>query len=124
MPPPTPGWAGPGPRAAPPAATGPRPPPGQAGPAPLRAPDAPAAPGAAGRLAAPWHRKFQEHGPAGLEGRPRGGPTGSRLAEVTRRAILMMKESHPDGGVEKIRALLLRGPPCRPAPRPSRASCR
>src|SRR5437879_2810317 len=25
-----------------------------------------------------WHRKFQEEEPAGLEDRPRGGPTGSR----------------------------------------------
>jgi transposase InsO family protein len=57
-----------------------------------------------------WHRKFQEQGPAGLENRPRGGPTGSRLPEVTRRAILLMKEAHPDWGVEKISALLLRGP--------------
>jgi transposase InsO family protein len=57
-----------------------------------------------------WHRKFQEHGPAGLDDRPRGGPAGSRLPEVTRRAILMMKEAHPDWGVERISALLLRGP--------------
>ena len=57
-----------------------------------------------------WHRKFQKEGPAGLEDRPRGAPTGSRLPEVTRRAILMMKETNPDWGVEKISALLLRGP--------------
>jgi hypothetical protein len=36
------------------------------------------------------NRKFQEHGLAGLEDQPRGGPTGSRLHEVTRRAILIM----------------------------------
>jgi hypothetical protein len=48
-----------------------------------------------------WNRKFQQDGPAGLEGGPRGGPAGSRLPEVTRRAILRMKESHPDWGVEK-----------------------
>jgi transposase InsO family protein len=57
-----------------------------------------------------WNRKFQREGPAGLEEKPRGGPSGSRLPEVTRRAILMMKESHPDWGVEKISAMLLRGP--------------
>ncbi len=57
-----------------------------------------------------WHRKFQLEGPAGLDDRPRGAPAGSRLPEVTRRAILMMKESHPDWGVDKISAMLLRGP--------------
>jgi transposase InsO family protein len=57
-----------------------------------------------------WHRKFQQEGPAGLEDKPRGAPAGSRLPEVTRRAILMMKEAHPDWGVERISALLLRGP--------------
>ena len=31
---------------------------------------------------------LQEEGPAGREDRPRGAPTGSRLPEVTRRAIL------------------------------------
>jgi transposase len=56
-----------------------------------------------------WNRKFQQEGHAGLEDRPRGGPPGSRLPEVTRRAILMMKESHPDWGVDKISAMLLRG---------------
>ncbi len=40
-----------------------------------------------------WHRKFQQEGPAGLEDRPLGAPDGSRRTEVTRRAILMMKES-------------------------------
>jgi transposase InsO family protein len=57
-----------------------------------------------------WHRKFQLEGPAGLDDRPRGAPAGSRLPEVTRRAILMMKEAHPDWGTERISALLLRGP--------------
>jgi transposase InsO family protein len=57
-----------------------------------------------------WNRKFQQEGPAGLEEKPRGGPSGSRLPEITRRAILMMKESHPDWGVEKISAMLSRGP--------------
>ncbi len=57
-----------------------------------------------------WHRKFQREGPAGLEDRPRGSPAGSRLPEVTRRAILMLKDAHPDWGVERISALLLRGP--------------
>ena len=67
-----------------------------------------------------WHRTFQEEGPAGLEDRPRGAPTGSRLPEVTRRAILMMKESHPDWGVEKISALLLHARPRPPRQPPGR----
>jgi len=41
---------------------------------------------------------------------PRGGPSGSRLSEATRRAILMLKEANPDWGCERIAALLLRGP--------------
>jgi transposase InsO family protein len=57
-----------------------------------------------------WKRKFEAEGPAGLEDRPRGGPAGSRLPEVTRRAILMMKQDNPAWGCEKISALLLRGP--------------
>jgi transposase InsO family protein len=57
-----------------------------------------------------WKKKFDTEGPAGLEEKVRGAPTGSRLPEVTRRAILMMKESNPDWGVEKISAMLLRGP--------------
>jgi transposase len=57
-----------------------------------------------------WKKRFEAEGPAGLEDHPRGAPTGSRLPEVTRRAILMMKEANPDWGVEKISALLLRGP--------------
>jgi hypothetical protein len=57
-----------------------------------------------------WNRKFQPEEPVGLEDRPRGSPPGSRLPEVTRRAILMMKESRPDWGLDKISAMLLRGP--------------
>ena len=44
------------------------------------------------------HRKFQQDGPAGLADKPRGAPAGSRLPEVTRRVLLMMKEAHPDRG--------------------------
>ena len=65
----------------------------------------------------PWHHKFEAEGPAGLEDRPHGAPAGSRLPEVTRRAILMMKQSHPDWGVERISALLLRGPALPASPR-------
>ncbi|HVS35622.1 MAG TPA: hypothetical protein VMS17_08570 [Gemmataceae bacterium] len=42
--------------------------------------------------------------------KPRGAPRGSRLPEVAKRAILMMKQDNPDWGCERISALLLRGP--------------
>jgi transposase len=57
-----------------------------------------------------WKKRFETEGPAGLDDKPRGGPTGSRLPEVTQRAILMLKQDHPDRGCERISALLLRGP--------------
>jgi hypothetical protein len=52
-----------------------------------------------------WKHKFEAEGPAGLEDKPRGGPQGSRLPEITKRAILMMKQDNPDWGCEKISAL-------------------
>src|SRR5262245_20269946 len=57
-----------------------------------------------------WQKKFEAEGPAGLADKPKGAPAGSRLPEPTRRAILMMKESHPDWGCQRISDLLLRGP--------------
>jgi transposase InsO family protein len=57
-----------------------------------------------------WKSRFEEEGPAGLMDRPRGGPKGSRVPDITKRAIIMMKESNPDWGVQKISDLLLRGP--------------
>src|SRR5262245_24828681 len=57
-----------------------------------------------------WKKKFDEHGPAGLADKPKGVPAGSRLPEVTRRTILMLKEAHPDWGCQRISDVLLRGP--------------
>ncbi len=57
-----------------------------------------------------WKRKFDQEGPGGLVDRPRGGPTGSRLPELTRRTILMLKQANPDWGCQRISDLLLRGP--------------
>src|SRR5215210_1908059 len=57
-----------------------------------------------------WQKKFQAEGPAGLMDKPRGASCGSRLPEATRRAILMLKESHPDWGCQRISDMLLRGP--------------
>jgi transposase InsO family protein len=57
-----------------------------------------------------WQKRFNDHGPAGLMDQPRGAPAGSRLPEATRRAILMLKESNPDWGCQRISDMLLRGP--------------
>ncbi len=57
-----------------------------------------------------WKRRFEADGPAGLADKPRGSPQGSRLPEVTRRTIVMLKQSHPDWGCQRISDTLLRGP--------------
>ncbi|MFA6135653.1 MAG: DDE-type integrase/transposase/recombinase [Phycisphaerae bacterium] len=57
-----------------------------------------------------WKRKFQQQGPAGLMDQPRGGSKGSRLPELTKRSILMLKKSNPDWGCQRISDMLLRGP--------------
>jgi transposase InsO family protein len=57
-----------------------------------------------------WKQKFEREGPGGLVDRPRGGPTGSKLPELTRRTILMLKQSNPDWGCQRISDLLARGP--------------
>jgi transposase InsO family protein len=57
-----------------------------------------------------WKKLFQEHGPAGLMEQPRGARTGSRLPEVTKRTILMLKEQHPEWGCQRISDMLVRGP--------------
>jgi transposase InsO family protein len=57
-----------------------------------------------------WKKRFEEEGPAGLMDKPKGGPKGSRISEVTKRAILMIKQGNPTYGCERISAMLLRGP--------------
>lgn len=57
-----------------------------------------------------WKKKFTEHGPEGLMDHQRGGPRGSRLPELTKRAILMLKQAQPDAGCQRISDLLARGP--------------
>jgi len=59
------------------------------------------------RLSA-WRRRFEKDGPAGLEDAKKGAPKGSRLPEPTKRAILLMKETHSDWGVDRIHDMLLR----------------
>ena len=57
-----------------------------------------------------WKKRFDESGPAGLEDAKRGGPKGSKMPEATKRAILMIKDGHPEYGCERISDLLARGP--------------
>jgi len=57
-----------------------------------------------------WKKKFEQYGPAGLLDQPRGGPKGSRLPDLTKRTILMLKETNPEYGCQRISDLLCRGP--------------
>jgi transposase InsO family protein len=57
-----------------------------------------------------WKKRFSQHGPAGLAEHPRGATTGSKLPEVTKRTIVMIKELHADWGVQRISDELMRGP--------------
>lgn len=57
-----------------------------------------------------WKKRFEQEGPAGLMERPRGRASGSRLPELTRRSILMLKEANPQYGCQRISDLLARGP--------------
>jgi transposase InsO family protein len=64
-----------------------------------------------------WKRRFEQLGPAGLMEQSRGGKPGSRLPDLTRRTILMLKQAHPDWGCQRISDMLIRGPalPASPA---------
>ena len=57
-----------------------------------------------------WKKKFDTLGPAGLLDQPRGAPSGSRMPELTKRTILMLKQANPEWGCQKISDMLLRGP--------------
>ena len=57
-----------------------------------------------------WKKRFVQQGPAGLAERPRGLSPGSKLSEVTKRTIVMLKELHLDWGCQRISDELLRGP--------------
>lgn len=54
-----------------------------------------------------WKRSFRDEGPAGLDDRPHPKP-GTRLTDEVKRAILMLKEAHPDWGQDRISAVLAR----------------
>jgi transposase InsO family protein len=57
-----------------------------------------------------WKKKFDALGPAGLMDQPRGTARGSKLPDLTKRTILMIKHANPEWGCERISALLARGP--------------
>lgn len=56
-----------------------------------------------------WKRKFESRGPAGLATKQGAARRrGSQVPEPVRRAILMMKEAHPDWGQERLSEMLNR----------------
>src|SRR6266852_6378054 len=57
-----------------------------------------------------WKKRFDAQGPAGLMDQPKGGPRGSRLPDLTKRTILMLKQANPSWGCQRISDLLARGP--------------
>jgi transposase InsO family protein len=57
-----------------------------------------------------WKRKFKTYGPEGLMDEKRGAKKGSKLPELTKRTILMIKEANPEYGCQRISDMLLRGP--------------
>lgn len=67
-----------------------------------------------------WKKKFHEQGPAGLMDQPRGGPKGSRLPELTKRTILLLKQSNPDWGCQRTSDPQARGTNARSSSIPAR----
>ena len=57
-----------------------------------------------------WKKKFDAEGPAGLMDQPRGARKGSRLPDLTKRSILMLKDANPEWGCQRISDMLMRGP--------------
>jgi transposase InsO family protein len=57
-----------------------------------------------------WKKRFDTQGPAGLMDQPKGGPRGSRLPDLTKRTILMLKQANPEWGCQRISDMLVRGP--------------
>ena len=57
-----------------------------------------------------WKKRFDAEGPAGLLDRGNRGKKGSRLPEITKRTILMLKKANPSWGCQRISDMLVRGP--------------
>ncbi|OAI42022.1 hypothetical protein AYO40_01980 [Planctomycetaceae bacterium SCGC AG-212-D15] len=70
-----------------------------------------------------WKRKFEEEGLGRLIDKPRGGPKGSRVHDLTKRTILMLKEANPDWVAGASARCWCADRPCPPVPPPSLAFC-
>jgi len=58
-----------------------------------------------------WRRRFETLGPAGLDDAAKKRmPMGSKLPELTKRTILMLKKANADWGCQRISDVLYRGP--------------
>ncbi len=57
-----------------------------------------------------WRKKFEELGPAGLMDQPRKGAGVSKVPELTKRTILMLKKANPQWGCQRLSDVLYRGP--------------
>ena len=57
-----------------------------------------------------WKKRFDQLGPGGLMDQTRGGSKGSRVHELTKRTILMLKKANSEWGCQRISDMLLRGP--------------
>lgn len=57
-----------------------------------------------------WKQRFEAEGPGALVSRPRGPKEGTRVPELTKRTILMLKEANPAYGCQRISDMLGRGP--------------
>ncbi|MFC1582494.1 helix-turn-helix domain-containing protein [Planctomycetota bacterium] len=57
-----------------------------------------------------WKRRFEKEGPEGLIFNRQKKRGSSRLPELTKRTILMIKQANPDFGCRRISAMLERGP--------------
>ena len=63
-----------------------------------------------------WKKRFEELGPAGLMDQARAAPKGSRLPELTKRTILMLKQAIPSGAASGSATCCSAVRPCRPVP--------
>lgn len=57
-----------------------------------------------------WKQRFDAEGPAGLLDKPKGVAKGSKLPDLTKRTILMLKSANPEWGCQRIADMLVRGP--------------
>ena len=70
-----------------------------------------------------WKKRFELEGPAGLMDQPRGSVKGSKLPDLTKRTILMLKQSNPEWGASGSATCSCGARRCRRAPRPCCGCC-